>query len=112
MRAGESIAWSIDGVESTEAAAKAIPRDSIADISVNTLDPRGGKHIYVVTKRGAQLALSTKDEPDGVATRRVAPVVDGRPDAVGGLAAAATREQPLLLIDGTRSDPSVLKTQP
>jgi beta-lactamase regulating signal transducer with metallopeptidase domain len=90
------LVWSVDGVETTEAAAKAIPADSIATMNVSGVNPAyGNLHIYIVTKRGAEAAR----EP-----RRVA----GQ-DPLGALSSVAEREQPAVFIDGVKADQAALK---
>ena len=101
--------WTVDGVASTEAAAKAIPRDSIVTVSVNHLDPLGSTHFSVVTKRGVALAESNGEPPRHADVRRSGITANGKIDPVGALQTAAETEQPLLLIDGVRSKLSALE---
>jgi bla regulator protein blaR1 len=104
----DSIVWTVDGTVSSEAAAKAIPHDSIADISMNGLAPDDAMHIYVVTKRGEQLARATNGEFPGPATRRQ-PLANGKLDPITALESAVAKEQPLIIIDGVRSEASAFK---
>ena len=98
-----AVVWSVNGVESTAAAAKAIAADSIA--TVNVAKYQGRSYIFVITKGRHASA------PAGVDSVRYSM----RPDAVEKMSmpksdAKSSKGQPLLMIDGVRSDPSVLKT--
>lgn len=104
----DSISWTVDGAVSTEAAAKAIPHDSIADLSINGLAADGAMHIYVVTKRGERLAAATNGEYGRPVTRRQ-PIAGGKLDPINALESAVAKERPIIIIDGVRSDPSALK---
>lgn len=96
--------WTVDGFASTEAAAKAIPRDSVVTVSVNRLDPLGRTHFSVVTKRGVALTGGNV-EPQRHDDVRLA-IPDGK--AAGATQTSAAKEQPILLIDGVRSEMSAL----
>jgi beta-lactamase regulating signal transducer with metallopeptidase domain len=104
-----SVVWVVDGVISTEAAAKAIPVDSIVDVSVNRLGLSNALHMRVVTKAGLQLAAAARDSAQPtVARKRVGR--DGPLDPIRGLQSAITNERPLIIIDGKRSDASALSS--
>jgi hypothetical protein len=94
-----SIVWSIDGVVSTAAAAKSLPRDSIAEVSVSKIAPDGFTRIYVVTKIMQKLASASNDSGRAVVRLKLVPSNDP-------LRAAIERDRPLILINGVRSDQS------
>jgi TonB-dependent SusC/RagA subfamily outer membrane receptor len=103
-----SLVWLIDGVPSTEAAAKAIPAQRIAAIQVGKSEGRA--RIYVTTKAALKAGYAKTSDSVRVVNRRV-----GMPDDsvafVQKLQTAAMKEAgPILLIDGVRSDASALKT--
>lgn len=101
--------WTVDGVASTEAAAKAIPRDSVVSVLVSHLDPLGATHFSVVTKFGVARAESNSGPQRHAEVRRIGITPNGKIDPVGALQTAAETEQPLLLIDGVRSKLSALE---
>ena len=103
-----AISWSVDGVETNEARAKLISKDSIVRLDVSKA-PDGSAHIYVVTKAKQPLGAAREDSIR----------VNYRPDRPGErderlmrkIQTASTREStPLLMIDGVRSDLTLLKT--
>ena len=103
-----AVLWSVDGVATNGAVAKLISKDSIARVDISKA-PDGSAHIYVVTKANQALGAPQADSIR----------VDYRPGSVAErderlmrrVRAANTRESaPLLMIDGVRSDPAVLKT--
>ena len=103
-----SLVWSIDGVPSTEAAAKAIPAERIVAVHVGKSE--GHARIYVTTKAALKAGYATTPDTVRLVNRRV-----GMPDDsvafVQKLQTAAMKEAgPILLIDGVRSDASALKT--
>jgi len=101
------LAWSIDGVASTEALAKAIPADSI--VTLNVEKGEGRPRVYVTTKDGVRRATAGRVDSARWTIRH-----DGRVETASmirePLDAKSSQGEPLLLIDGVRSDPSVLKT--
>jgi len=101
MSRDSSVVWSVDDVQTTAAVARAIPADSIVTVSVNKVD--GSPHIYVVTKRGQQLALERSGEA-GLVRRR-----DTGQDPIVGLASKSEQDQPLVVIDGARSTSAAMK---
>jgi len=102
-----ALVWSVDGVASTEAAAKAIPADSIVTVNVGKFE--GRSHIYMTTKGGQRTADAGR-----VDTVRMTVRHDGHVETVSTirkpLDAKSSEGEPLLFIDGVRTDPSVLKT--
>jgi beta-lactamase regulating signal transducer with metallopeptidase domain len=104
-----AIVWVVDGVETSAATAKAIPPDSIVQVSVNKLAPGSVAHVYVVTKRGVGLAVANEEHgPPTPPRRRLAAGDSSNP--VKALAPAVERDQPIVIVDGKRSDPSIIKT--
>ena len=101
MNRDSSVVWSVDDVQTTAAVARAIPADSIVTVSVNKVD--GSPHVYVVTKRGQQLALERSGEAGRVRRR------DTGQDPIVGLASKPEQDQPLVVIDGARSTPAAMK---
>lgn len=100
------VLWYVDGVQTSEAAAKAIPRDGIDRVEINKGDGRA--HIFVITKtRQNSVAMSRADSV------RVGAgwTAEYRAKTIRKIQDAASQQGgPILIIDGVRSDPSVLKT--
>ena len=86
---GDTIVWSVDGKAVSAAEAKAIPSDSIMNVAVNTA-VGGPRRINISTLRARNIAVATT--------------------VLIAKDAASSSEQPLLLIDGVRSDLATLKT--
>ena len=110
---GDTVVWSIDGKTASVAEAKAIPADSVVDVSVKT--PVGGaRHINVLTVRGRMIALATTHTDSGRGAASGEPVFVrrklGADSSLIVKGAVSSSEQPLLLIDGVRSDLATLKT--
>ena len=105
----DSLFWTVDGVETSEAVAKAIPADSIADVSMSGLNPLFGRlQISIITKRGEQLAFAGKLPT--ILVRRRPLLKDGKAlDPISALASTADREQPAIFIDGVRAGPAAMK---
>jgi beta-lactamase regulating signal transducer with metallopeptidase domain len=104
-----SVRWSVDGVETTAAAATAIAPDKIASVSVSKVDLSGVAHVYVTTKRGEQSRL---DAP-GVARalrRRSPQRIVGDVDPFDKLATKSDSERPAIFVDGARARAAELKT--
>ena len=98
-----ALVWSVNGVASTEAAAKAIPADSIATVNIAKFE--GRSHLFIITKDHQRMAAA--GAVDSVRTVRR----DGNLEmSTLRKPLGASEGEPLLLIDGVRSDPSVLKT--
>ena len=103
-----AVLWSVDGVATTEAAAKAISRDSIAKVEVDKADGRA--HIFVMTKRNQTVGFAPKVDTvrfnyrDASSAEQNARVIRKIQDAT------VRGEAPILIVDGVRSDPAVLKT--
>ena len=101
------LVWSVDGVASTEAGAKAIPADRI--VTVNVAKFQGRSHVFIVTRDGQRSAsagrvdtvrLSAVRRDGNLETSTFRKQLDGK----------SSEGEPMLLIDGVRSDPSALKT--
>ena len=108
---GDTIVWSVDGKVVSAAEAKAIASDSIVDVSVNT--PLGGaRHIDVSTMRARQIGIAATSPSNGSGEARGESrlVRRGRVDSGFAVQGATASEQPLLLIDGVRSDLATLKS--
>ena len=107
VRPDSGVVWSVDGVETGEAAAKAIPADRIAKVEVDKGEHRG--HVYIVTK-----VRQTLSEPNGDSVRfnvTDASAAERRAKQVREIQEAASHPgAPILIIDGVRSEPAVLKT--
>jgi hypothetical protein len=101
------LTWWIDGIASSEAAAKAIPTDSIATVNVGKVE--GRSYIRVTTKARQNAGLAGRVDSVKMTVHR-----DGRDETASALVkprdGKSLEGQPLLVIDGVRSDPSVLKT--
>jgi TonB-dependent SusC/RagA subfamily outer membrane receptor len=108
LPADSSVVWSVDGIVSSEAVAKAISRDSIAAVEVGKFEGRA--HIYVTTKVGQKVGFATKPETLRVARRRAGHVDDSVAVIRKLQTAAASEATPILFIDGVRADVSALKT--
>ena len=100
-----SVTWLVDGVASTEAAARQIPRDSIASVEVKKFD--GRSHIYI-TKLSQRTAVASVSKSDLMPRRRVSASGDTLPPIGAMPNAGPGAPQPLLLIDGVRSERSSL----
>lgn len=107
---GDTIIWSVDGKVVSAAQAKAIASDSIVDVSVNT--PVGGaRHISVSTMRARQIGIAATSPSNGSGEARgESRFVRARVDSGFAVQGATSSEQPLLLIDGVRSDLATLKS--
>ena len=102
-----ALAWWIDGVASSEVAAKAIPTDSIATVNVGKFE--GRSYIRVTTKGRENAGFAGRVDTVRMTVRR-----DGHDETMSALVKPADAKslegRPLLVIDGVRSDPSALKT--
>ncbi|HEY2376373.1 MAG TPA: M56 family metallopeptidase [Gemmatimonadaceae bacterium] len=105
VKTDSALAWWVDGVATTERAAKAIPEDSLARVEVDKADGRGRIYLYTKGNRTVQFAkkVDSVQLNRGEAERSEAQLREMR-------AAAGREGAPILIIDGVRSDPSVLKT--
>ena len=103
IKSDSSVRWVVDDVQTTAAVARAIPADSIVTVSVNGPDLSGSPHVYVVTKRGQQLALE-RSGGTGLVRRR-----DTGRDPVVALSSKPEQEQPTILIDGVKATASAVK---
>jgi TonB-dependent SusC/RagA subfamily outer membrane receptor len=102
-----ALVWSIDGVPSTEAAAKAIRAESIAAVQVGKSEGRA--HIYVTTKAALKGGYATVPDSVRVVNRRVG-LPDDTVTFVQKLQTAAMKQAaPIVLIDGVRSDAAALR---
>ena len=107
VRTDSGVVWSVDGVETSEAAAKAIPQDRIVKVEVSKDD--GRSRIYVFTK--AHHVLATPNVVDSVRFDPSAASAEHRAKQVREIQEATSHPgAPILIIDGSRSDPAVLKT--
>lgn len=107
--ADSGIAWTVDGVATTEAAAKAIPADRIAQMDVNKVD--GRPHVFITTKPAQLTGNSALSDTLRVALQRngmAGDTVVVRPRSAL-MVNTGQGGQPLLLIDGVRSSPSALE---
>jgi TonB-dependent SusC/RagA subfamily outer membrane receptor len=103
-----SLLWTIDGVASTEAAAKAIPAERIVAVEVGKFE--GRKRVFVTTKAGWNTGQAQRADTIRIANRR-AGMADDTVAFIRKPQTPQTREgTPLVVIDGVRSDPSALKT--
>lgn len=102
-----AIVWWIDGIASSEAVAKAIPTDSIATVNVGKLE--GRSYIHVTTTGARNIGFAGRVDTVSMTVRH-----DGHNETVSALRkpldAKSGEPEPLLVIDGVRSDPSALKT--
>ena len=107
---GDTIVWSVDGRVVSAAEAKAIASDSIVDVSVNT--PSGGaRHIDVSTMRARQIRIAATGRAYGRGEAGgESRFARARVDTGFAVQGATSSEQPLLLIDGVRSDLATLKS--
>lgn len=103
VKSDSAVLWSVDGVQSTAAVAKAIPADSIVTVSMTGPDLAGSPHVYVVTKLGQQLALQRSGETDRVRRRYTGQ------DPIVGLASKPEQEQPTIMIDGVKATSGAMK---
>ncbi len=98
MKADSSVLWWVDGVHTTAAVAKAIPADSIVTVSITGPELSGSPGVYVITKRGQQLALAKGGET-GTVRRRY----------TGDTIALAVGQQPTIMIDGVKATSGAMK---
>jgi beta-lactamase regulating signal transducer with metallopeptidase domain len=103
MKIDSSVLWSVDGVRTTAAVAKAIPADSIVTVSISGPELSGSSQVYVVTKRGQQLALERSGEA-GLVRRRAT----GQ-DPIVALTSKPEQEQPTIMIDGVKATAAAMK---
>jgi TonB-dependent SusC/RagA subfamily outer membrane receptor len=104
---GDSVLWSVDGVATSEAAAKGISKDSIAKVEVDKGD--GRSRIFIVTKAHENLAGAKADSVRVNVSE--ASSAEHRARRLQEVQEATSHEgAPILIIDGVRSDPAVLKT--
>jgi TonB-dependent SusC/RagA subfamily outer membrane receptor len=103
-----SLVWSVDGVPSTEAAAKAIPATNIAAVEVGKSE--GHAHIYVITKAARTVGYAKVPDTVRAVTRR-AGMSDDTVAFVQKMHPSTMKEpSPIVIIDGVRSEASALRT--
>ena len=102
VKSDSAMLWSVDGVPSSAAVATAIPADSILTVSMTGPDLDGSPHMYVITKRGQQLALENGGETARVRRRT------GK-DPIMTLDSKPQNEQPTILIDGVKATMAAMK---
>ena len=101
VKSDSSVLWWVDGVHTTAAVAKAIPADSIVTVSIRGPELSGSPGVYVITKRGQQLALTRGGETNNVRRRYTGDTIDLVPLAVGN--------QPTITIDGVKATQAAMK---
>ena len=103
VRVDSGIVWSVDGVKTAEADAKAITPDRIAKIEVSY------GRVYIITK--AHQTLGAANKADSFRVKFDASAAEHRAKQVREIQEATSHASaPILIIDGVRSDPAVLKT--
>ena len=107
---GDSLVWLVDGVVTSAIAARQIPSDSIVSIDVTKAD--GRTRLYVTTKHDQVVRAAAGSETLLAEHGRGARGGSGDPAAFGRVlqSAGGSTAQPILLVDGVRSDLSALKT--
>jgi beta-lactamase regulating signal transducer with metallopeptidase domain len=100
-----TLSWFVNGVPSSAVAAKQIIADSIASVEVHKVE--GSSRIYIVTKSAASVGFAKTIDTARVLRRRA----DGGLDTLA-VTLSQPKEQgaePILFIDGVRSDAAGLK---
>ena len=99
-----TLSWFVNGVPSSAAMAKQIAADSIATVEVHKAD--GRSRIYITTKSAARVGLAKTAD-----NRQLNGRVDGEVQTLGatGSQAKVRGAEPMLFIDGVRSDAAALK---
>jgi TonB-dependent SusC/RagA subfamily outer membrane receptor len=104
---GDSVLWSVDGVATSAAAAKAISKDRIAKVEVEKGE--GRPRIFIVT-RAHESPAGRKVDSVRVNVSE-ASSAEHRARRLQEVQEATSHEgAPILIIDGVRSNPDVLKT--